>query len=131
MATQIDKPPLLGDELLQRLRNIQNADADAALAVTNKLRDSEAVSDGDLIDALYAFAIRLDLANPLLPVCHEVLRRFMVYRGITETPRGIKRTWLETCPNPDCIDGKVYAGCSVDSPLVTADCPDCARRKAI
>jgi hypothetical protein len=119
------------DELLHRLKNIQDAELSTALAITDKLRRSEAVSDGDLLDALYAFAVRLDIASPLLPVCHETLKRFMVYSGITETPRGIQRSWLESYSNPNCIDGKISMGCAVDGPLLTVDCPDCSRSTKI
>lgn len=86
---------LLGSELFDRLKSIQDAELQSALNTTQKICNSEIVSDGELLDALYSFAIRLDLTNPLLPVCHEIITRLMTYGGITETPRGIKRTWLE------------------------------------
>ena len=74
MNAQVQKPTpgLLGDELLHRLKNIQDAEQSAAFDVTRKLRSGEVVSDGDLIDALYAFAVRLDIASPL---CLYAMRR--------------------------------------------------------
>ena len=96
MKTEKSEP--LANEIFERLKNINDAEQKAALEVTAKLRRSEAVSDGELLDALYSFAIRLDLANPLLPICRETLHRFMVYSGVVETPRGLKRSWLENAP---------------------------------
>jgi hypothetical protein len=118
---------LLGNEIFERLKNIKDKEQQAALGVASKIRRGELVSDGELLDALYAFMVRLDLANPMLPICHETLKRFMVYGGVTETPRGIQRGWLVGCSNPDCIGGKLAVGCSVGAPLITVDCPDCVR----
>lgn len=120
---------LLGNELFDRLRNIQEAGLKAALETVHKLRRSETVPDGDLVDALYEFAIRLDITSPLLPVCHETIKRFMMYSGITETSRGLRQEWLDVCPNPNCIDGKISTGCTVNRPLFVNDCSDCVRRR--
>lgn len=125
MSQQIERSEPLANEIFERLQNINDVEQKAALAVTAKLRNGEAVSDGELLDALYSFAVRLDLANPLLPICYETLKRIMVYSGITETPRGIQRARLEGCSSPHCIDGKLSLGCSVGGPLLTTDCPDC------
>lgn len=121
---------LLGNEIFNRLRNIQEAELKAAMETTHKLRRGEPVPDGDLLDALYEFAIRLDVTSPLLPVCHETIKRFMVYGGITETSRGLRREWLDVCPNPNCVDGKISTGRSIDGPLLVSECPDCVRRRA-
>jgi hypothetical protein len=91
----MDDNQLLGNELFDRLKSIQDAELQAAHNTIRKLRKGENVSDSELLVALFAFSVRLDLASPLLPICHETIKRLMVYGGITETPRGIKRTWLE------------------------------------
>src|SRR5688500_15083234 len=81
-------------QILQRLRKIQDQELKDALVVLNRLRDGEKVSDGDLIDAAFAFTTRTDLGNPIVGLTSYFIERFMIVAGLPETPKGLKRDWF-------------------------------------
>lgn len=85
------------EEILARLRRIQAQEYGDALAVLRRLTNPtsrDTVSDGDLVDAAFAFTARTDLGNPLVPVMSHFLERFMTLAGINETPKGLKRDYF-------------------------------------
>lgn len=49
------------EEILVRLRRIQNQQHEHALMVLRRLGDGEKVSDGELVDAVFNFTGRVDL----------------------------------------------------------------------
>jgi hypothetical protein len=57
--------------------------------------------------------------------------KYYVKRAVVRALKLRDRAYLPTtrvrsaCLNPDCIEGKVNVGCSVDGPLITTDCPQC------
>lgn len=92
-STALEPPNVIGNEIFERLREARRAEYAHALAVVRRLADPAAcvqVTDGELADALFEFAMRLDVANPLLPLASTMLERFMLRAGIVETPRGLK-----------------------------------------
>lgn len=84
-----------GKNILARLRQIQDQELKDARSTLTRLRDGESVTDGDLIDAAFAFTARTDLANPIVPLMSYFIARFMHFAGITETPRGLKRDYFD------------------------------------
>lgn len=86
-----------GQEILERLRKIQDRELENALSVLRRLSSPvshDTVSDGDLADAAFAFVARTDLANPVVPLMSHFIERFMVLASIEETPKGLKREYF-------------------------------------
>lgn len=89
------KHEIIGNEVFERLNTLSREDYEAAVATVRKLARGEEVSDGELADALSDMSSRLDIANALLPLCTEMVERFMRHAGIKETPRGLTLEMLE------------------------------------
>lgn len=99
LATSADEPKaLLADEVFASLRESNRKDYEHALAVLRRLANPasrETVSDGELVDALFEFVSRCDIANPIVPLSSHMLERVMFLAGIEETPRGLRRSYFQ------------------------------------
>lgn len=87
----------VGDEIFERLREVGRGEYEHAIKVVRRLSDPAScaqVTDGELADAMFEFASRLDVFSPLLPVAVTMLERFMRLSGIEETPCGLKASHL-------------------------------------
>lgn len=85
----------IGNEIFDRLAKLSREEYERAVATVRKLARDEEVTDGELIDAMFEMSNRLDIANALLPLCSEMLLRFMRLAGVEKTPRGLTVAMFE------------------------------------
>jgi len=118
----------LGNEIFERLNRLSREEYEAAVAVVRRLARDEEVSDGELADAMFEMSNRLDIFNALLPLCSEMLERFMRHAGIEETPRGISLSMIEEAKRDARRDEELDTAHELRA--CGGDCPRCQQERA-